>query len=168
MTGGTDYKHRGLVPRAIAHLFHEIHQKTENAYTVRVSFLEIYNESIFDLLASVKDSSNNTTISDEAITVMEDPKGGVFVRGLSEHIANDEEEALSYMFEGDTNRAIAEHTLNKASSRSHCIFTIHLEVRSRVESEGKTIHSKLNLVDLAGSERVGKTNSDGQVLNEAK
>jgi len=56
------------------------------------------------------------------------------------------------IFEGETNRTIAEHKLNKNSSRSHTVFTIHLEIRSRVESTEKVIISKLHLVDLAGSE----------------
>jgi len=61
------------------------------------------------------------------------------------------------IFEGETNRTIAEHKLNKNSSRSHTVFTIHLEIRSRVESTEKIIISKLHLVDLAGSERTKKT-----------
>ena len=61
------------------------------------------------------------------------------------------------IFEGETNRTIAEHKLNKNSSRSHCVFTVHLEIRSRVESTEKIIISKLHLVDLAGSERTKKT-----------
>jgi kinesin family protein 6/9 len=61
------------------------------------------------------------------------------------------------IFEGETNRTIAEHKLNKNSSRSHTVFTIHLEIRSRVESTEKVIISKLHLVDLAGSERTKKT-----------
>ncbi len=76
-----------------------------------------------------------------------------------------EEEALSMLFEGETNRTITEHKLNKQSSRSHCkkykiiqgVFTIQLEMRSRVESSEKVVISKLNLVDLAGSERTKKT-----------
>lgn len=55
------------------------------------------------------------------------------------------------LFEGENNRTIAEHNLNKASSRSHCIFTVHLEIRSKVESSEKVVMSKINLVDLAGS-----------------
>jgi kinesin family protein 6/9 len=63
------------------------------------------------------------------------------------------------LFEGENNRTVAEHRLNKASSRSHCIFTIHLEIRSKVESSEKVVMSKINLVDLAGSERTKKTGS---------
>jgi len=65
------------------------------------------------------------------------------------------------VFEGETNRTISEHKLNKASSRSHCVFTIHLEIRSNVESSEKIIISKLHLVDLAGSERTKKTGYEG-------
>lgn len=61
------------------------------------------------------------------------------------------------IFEGETNRTISEHKLNSYSTRSHCIFTVHLEIRSRVESSEKVIISKINLVDLAGSERTKKT-----------
>jgi kinesin family protein 6/9 len=71
------------------------------------------------------------------------------------------------IFEGETNRTISEHKLNKSSTRAHCVFTIHLEIRSRVESSEKVIISKLNLVDLAGSERTKKTGSEGKTLLEA-
>lgn len=71
------------------------------------------------------------------------------------------------IFEGETNRTIAEHKLNKNSSRSHTVFTIHLEIRSRVESTEKVIISKLHLVDLAGSERTKKT-GNLLLLSESK
>jgi kinesin family protein 6/9 len=57
--------------------------------------------------------------------------------------------------------------MNKASSRSHCVFTLHVECRSRVESSDKVVYSKLHLVDLAGSERTKKTGSSGITLKEA-
>ncbi|XP_067610271.1 kinesin-like protein KIF9 isoform X7 [Pseudorca crassidens] len=69
--------------------------------------------------------------------------------------------------QGETNRIIASHTMNKNSSRSHCIFTIYVEAHSRTLSDAKYITSKINLVDLAGSERLGKSRSEGQVLKEA-
>lgn len=84
------------------------------------------------------------------------------------NICANEEDALNYLFEGDTNRTISAHKLNNASSRSHCIFTIHIESKSRVESSEKIIVSKLHLVDLAGSERTKKTNSEGITLKEAQ
>lgn len=60
------------------------------------------------------------------------------------------------LFEGESNRNISEHKLNKHSSRAHSVFTIHLEMRSKVESSEKVVISKLNIVDLAGSERTKK------------
>ena len=72
------------------------------------------------------------------------------------------------MFEGETNKTVSEHLLNKFSSRSHSIFTIQIESRSRVESSDKLTYSKLNLVDLAGSERTKKTGSGGLQLKEAQ
>ena len=79
------------------------------------------------------------------------------VKGLMIKTCQNEEEAQSMIFEGETFRTISEHKLNSFSTRSHCIFTVHLEIRSRVESNEKVIISKLNLVDLAGSERTKKT-----------
>jgi kinesin family protein 6/9 len=101
------------------------------------------------------------------LAIVEDAKGCIKVRGLIEKVASTEEEALHIFFEGDTNRAVAEHALNKASTRSHVVFTLHVESRSRVESSEKIIHSKLHLVDLAGSERVKKSGSEGVTLKEA-
>lgn len=71
-------------------------------------------------------------------------------------------------FEGEINKTMSEHKLNKHSSRSHCIFSLWVESRSRVESSEKITVSKLNLVDLAGSERTKKTGSQGQQLLEAQ
>ncbi|KAJ3248926.1 Kinesin-like protein kif9 [Chytriomyces hyalinus] len=173
MTGATEnYKHRGLIPRAISHVFREIAERPQMACTIRVSYLEIYNEQIVDLLASLPDGGDgyNTSSSgggDAFLAVVEDKAGVSHVKGLTMQIANNEEEALNLLFEGETNRSIAEHQLNKISTRSHCIFTIYLESRSRVESSERVISSKLNLVDLAGSERISKTHTQGLSLKEA-
>eukprot|EP00698_Gefionella_okellyi_P004368 TRINITY_DN14039_c0_g1_i1.p1 TRINITY_DN14039_c0_g1~~TRINITY_DN14039_c0_g1_i1.p1 ORF type:complete len:730 (-),score=199.31 TRINITY_DN14039_c0_g1_i1:78-2267(-) len=163
MTGGTDnYKFRGIIPRTIGHVFREVADRADHAITVRCSYLEIYNEMMFDLLAT-----DATAAVEDSLQIEQDASGRVNVRGLAQRIANSEEEALNLLFEGETNRAIAEHQLNSASSRSHCIFTIHLESRSRVESAERVVRAKLNLVDLAGSERVKKTQSEGLILKEA-
>lgn len=98
--------------------------------------------------------------------MLEDDSGNFHFKNLSMHAASTEEEALNLLFLGDTNRAIAETPMNMASSRSHCIFTLSLEIRQ--PGADVVRRSKLHLVDLAGSERVGKTNSSGSVLSEAK
>ncbi|KAF3836312.1 hypothetical protein F7725_028870 [Dissostichus mawsoni] len=144
MTGSTEsYKQRGIIPRAIQ---------------------EIYNETLVDLLASLQGSAHP---SPRSMVISEEPGRGVFIRGLSLHPVHSEEEALNLLFEGEMNRVIGSHALNRNSSRSHCIFTLHLESRSRTLSDAKYVTSKLNLVDLAGSERLGKTGSEGQMFKEA-
>uniref|UniRef100_A0A8C8ATE8 Kinesin-like protein n=1 Tax=Otus sunia TaxID=257818 RepID=A0A8C8ATE8_9STRI len=159
MMGATaEYKHRGIIPRVIQQVF----KATAHSVRVRVSYLEIYNETLSDLL-STRTSSGT---SDVPMAVVDCPQG-VYVKGLSIHPVSHEEDALNLLFEGETNRAIAEHTLNKNSSRSHCIFTIYIESRFRVCSDVKCVNSKISLIDLAGSERLSKTRSEGQVLKEA-
>ncbi|KAG9467959.1 hypothetical protein GDO78_013958 [Eleutherodactylus coqui] len=163
ITGATEnYKNRGIIPRALQQVFKEIDEQSDRTVTVRISYLEIYNETLFDLLSTLPE----VPASDTPMTIVDDSQG-VFVKGLSLHHAADEEHALNLLFEGETNRIIGSHTLNKNSSRSHCVFTIHLESHSRTLSNAKYTVSKLNLVDLAGSERLGKTGSEGQVLKEA-
>lgn len=99
--------------------------------------------------------------TNQALNIQEDIHGRVHVKGQLVKICQTEEEAQAMVFEGETYRTVTEHKLNKSSTRSHCVFTIHLEIRSRVESSEKVIISKLNLVDLAGSERTKKTGSEG-------
>ncbi|XP_014646943.1 PREDICTED: kinesin-like protein KIF9 isoform X2 [Ceratotherium simum simum] len=163
MTGATEnYKHRGILPRALQQVFRMIEERPTHAITVRVSYLEIYNERLFDLLSTLPYVGPSVT----PMTIVENPQG-VFIKGLSVHLTSQEEDAFSLLFEGETNRIIASHTMNKNSSRSHCIFTIYVEAHSRTLSDEKYITSKINLVDLAGSERLGKSGSEGRVLKEA-
>ncbi|NWX93768.1 KIF9 protein, partial [Nothoprocta pentlandii] len=167
MTGTTaDYRHRGIIPRAIQQVLKAAAHCVDRFVTVRVSYLEIYNETLCDLLATVTSSGT----SDVPLAVVDCPEG-VYVKGLSVHTVNHEEDALNLLFEARRNKycslVIAEHALNKHSSRSHCIFTIYIECNFRVLSDVKCINSKINLIDLAGSERLSKTGSEGQVLKEA-
>ncbi|XP_013225759.2 kinesin-like protein KIF9 isoform X1 [Columba livia] len=162
MTGATsEYKHRGIIPRAIQQVFKATARSVDPLVTVRISYLEIYNETMFDLLSPAGSGPGGTPMA-----VVDCPQG-VYVKGLSIHPVSDEEDALSLLLEGEANRVIAEHTLNKNSSRSHCIFTIYIESRFRAFSDVKCVTSKINLIDLAGSERLSKTGSEGQVLKEA-
>ncbi|NXX62024.1 KIF9 protein, partial [Scopus umbretta] len=169
MTGATaEYKHRGIIPRALQQVFKATAHSVDPFVTVRVSYLEIYNETLFDLLSTMTSSGS----SDMQMAVVDCPQG-VYVKGLSIHSVSCEEDALNLLFEARKNKnytssdLIAEHTLNKNSSRSHCIFTIYIESRFRVFSDVKCVRSKINLIDLAGSERLSKTGSEGQVLKEA-
>ncbi|TPX60633.1 hypothetical protein SpCBS45565_g07442 [Spizellomyces sp. 'palustris'] len=171
MTGATEnYKHRGLIPRTISHVFREIGERPQLSYVVRVSYIEIYNEQMVDLLGNLPDAlrlDSNLNVVEDRTGGSDEEAGTAQVKGLTMKIATSEEEALSYLFEGETTRSIAEHQLNRNSSRSHCVFTIYLESRSRIESSEKVLFSKLNLVDLAGSERLSKTHTTGVSLREA-
>lgn len=164
LTGGPEkYEDRGIIPRALSMIFNEIRTKTDVQFKTYISYLEIYNNSGFDLLD--KDHGSKSLEAPPKVRMYEDEYGNFHFKNLSMNVANTEEEALNLLFMGDTNRAIAETPMNMASSRSHCIFTIAIE--SRCVGSDKIKRSKLHLVDLAGSERVGKTNADGQLRDEA-
>lgn len=92
MTGGKDsYKSRGMVPRSIARVFEETRANPDLTRTIRMSYVEIYNEKIFDLLNPSQDPS--------AINVVDGPKGSVAIKGLSTPVVMSEEDALELMFE---------------------------------------------------------------------
>ena len=163
MSGSSsNFNYRGIIPRAITRLFQELGGKVEFESKVSISYLEIYNEIIFDLLSPLPASEQKGEIN-----FQEDAKGNVIVKGLTKHSVANEEEAFNLLFEGESNRTVSEHQLNKGSTRSHCIFTISIEMKSKVESSEKVLTSKLNFVDLAGSERVKETGSMGLALKEA-
>lgn len=128
--------------------------------------LMVSSVSLLNIINLVPDSTNKVMLS-----------GEILIRGLKRPVIRNETEALEWFFEGETNRAIAEHALNKASSRSHCVFSVYLERKGNEaedvtghedESRETKIHSKMHFVDLAGSERVSKTHSSGDTLMEAK
>ena len=175
LTGGSSaYAERGIIPRTLSEVFRAIEADAEAEHTVRVSYLEIYNESGFDLLdprqaaaAGRHGQMNQQGLSELARVqgVVEDDDGSVRLKGLSSHAVASEEAAINLLFLGDTNRAVSETTMNAASSRSHCIFTICVEARPHGSTTVR--RSKLHLVDLAGSERVGKSGASGTTLSEA-
>jgi kinesin family protein 6/9 len=125
--------------------------------------MEIYNESGYDLLDTGRDYAK---LEDLPKVIIQEDETALHYRNLSIQPVATEEEAFNLLFMGDTNKMIAETPSNPASSRSHCIFTIH--ITSRRAGEEVIRKSKLNLVDLAGSERVSRTKIDGQILKEAK
>ncbi|XP_042645239.1 kinesin-like protein KIF6 isoform X3 [Tyto alba] len=165
ITGGAErYSDRGIIPRTLSYIFDQLQKDSSKVYTTHISYLEIYNECGYDLLESRHEASRLEDLP--KVTIMEDPDQNIHLKNLSLQQATNEEEALNLLFLGDTNRMIAETPMNEASTRSHCIFTIHI---SSKEPGSATIRrSKLHLVDLAGSERVAKTGVGGHLLTEAK
>ncbi|KAI4560624.1 hypothetical protein MJG53_017253 [Ovis ammon polii x Ovis aries] len=165
ITGGAErYSDRGIIPRTLSYIFEQLQKDSSKMYTTHISYLEIYNECGYDLLDPRHEASSLEDLP--KVTVLEDPDQNIHLKNLSLHQATTEEEALNLLFLGDTNRMIAETPMNQASTRSHCIFTIHLS--SKEPGSATVRHAKLHLVDLAGSERVAKTGVGGQLLTEAK
>ncbi|XP_069879937.1 kinesin-like protein KIF6 isoform X2 [Dipodomys merriami] len=165
ITGGAErYSDRGIIPRTLSYIFEQLQKDSSKIYTTHISYLEIYNECGYDLLDPRHEASRLEDLP--KVTILEDPDQNIHLKNLSLHQATTEEEALNLLFLGDTNRMIAETPMNQASTRSHCIFTVHLS--SKEPGSATVRHAKLHLVDLAGSERVAKTGVGGQLLTEAK
>nr|XP_046238614.1 kinesin-like protein KIF17 isoform X2 [Scatophagus argus] len=150
---------KGVIPRAFEHIFESIQCAENTKFLVRASYLEIYNEEIRDLLGSD---------TKQRLELKEHPEHGVYVRDLSMHTVHSVGECERIMEQGWRNRAVGYTLMNKDSSRSHSIFTIHLEICSTDASGQDHLRAgKLNLVDLAGSERQSKTGATGERLREA-
>ena len=150
---------RGIIPRTFEQIFFGIEQHPDRQFLVRVSFLEIYNEEIHDLLAKQAKSK---------LDLKEGQEGGFYVKDLSSFVVKEIAEMKEVMETGRKSRHVGETLMNRDSSRSHSIFQITVET-SDVGPDGQPHYrvGKLNLVDLAGSERQSKTGSTGDRLKEA-
>nr|GMD12475.1 kinesin-like protein KIN-5D [Ipomoea batatas] len=147
----------GVIPRAVRQIF-DILEAQNAEYSMKVTFLELYNEEISDLLALDESSKFIDDKSKKPIALMEDGKGGVFVRGLEEEIVCTANEIYKILEKGSAKRRTAETLLNKQSSRSHSIFSITIHIKECTpEGEEMIKCGKLNLVDLAGSENISRS-----------
>uniref|UniRef100_G1QJE0 Kinesin family member 4A n=1 Tax=Nomascus leucogenys TaxID=61853 RepID=G1QJE0_NOMLE len=149
----------GVIPRVIQLLFKEIDKKSDFEFTLKVSYLEIYNEEILDLLCPSREKAQ--------INIREDPKEGIKIVGLTEKTVLVALDTVSCLEQGNNSRTVASTAMNSQSSRSHAIFTISLEQRKKSD-KNSSFRSKLHLVDLAGSERQKKTKAEGDRLKEGK
>ncbi|KAG2624266.1 hypothetical protein PVAP13_3KG119900 [Panicum virgatum] len=154
----------GVIPRAVRQIF-DILEAQCAEYSMKVTFLELYNEEITDLLAPEEPKfpvpEDKTK---KPIALMEDGKGFVFVRGLEEEIVYSAGEIYKILDMGSAKRRTAETLLNKQSSRSHSIFSITIHIKELThEGEEMIKIGKLNLVDLAGSENISRSGArDGR------
>ncbi|XP_077983562.1 kinesin-like protein KIF3A [Glandiceps talaboti] len=151
---------RGIIPNSFAHIFGHIAKAAEDVrFLVRVSYLEIYNEEVRDLLG--KDQF-------QKLEVKERPDVGVYVKDLSAFVVNNADDMDRIMTLGNKNRSVGSTNMNEHSSRSHAIFTITVECSEPGPDKQHHVRvGKLHLVDLAGSERQSKTGATGQRLKEA-
>lgn len=139
---------QGMIPRAIKQIFKQIeilNKTTMLEFTVFCSFIQIYNEKLFDLFQD-PDATN-------PLIVREDKYSGVFVEGLSEYIITNPNDCLFLLRRGEYNRITRQTKSNIASSRSHSLFQLIVE-SVNPDNNGKLVRAKLNLCDLAGSEKI--------------
>ncbi|KAM9200201.1 kinesin-like protein KIF15 [Mergus octosetaceus] len=153
---------RGVIPRSFEYLFFLIEREKEKAgsgksFLCKCSFIEIYNEQIFDLLDSAS----------AGLFLREHIKKGVFVDGAVEQVLSSAAEAYQVLTMGWRNRRVASTSMNRESSRSHAVFTITVESMEKNNEVVNIRSSLLNLVDLAGSERQKDTHTEGLRLKEA-
>ncbi|XP_011875428.1 PREDICTED: bipolar kinesin KRP-130 [Vollenhovia emeryi] len=152
----------GIIPRALSHLFDELRMLEVQEYTVRVSFLELYNEELFDLLSPTDDASK--------IRLYEDAtrKGSVIIHGLEEVTVHNKNEVYKILEKGSEKRQTAATLMNAHSSRSHTVFSITIHIKeNNVDGEELLKTGKLNLVDLAGSENIGRSGAVDKRAREA-
>uniref|UniRef100_A0A7N8WIG8 Kinesin-like protein KIF13B n=1 Tax=Mastacembelus armatus TaxID=205130 RepID=A0A7N8WIG8_9TELE len=152
----------GLIPQLCSSLFSRtVHEAREGeCFTVEVSYMEIYNEKVRDLL--------DPKGSRQALRVREHKVFGPYVDGLSRLAVTSYKDIESLMSEGNKSRTVAATNMNEESSRSHAVFNIiltHTLMDIQSGTTGEKV-SKLSLVDLAGSERATKTGAAGERLKE--
>jgi len=154
---------RGIMPRVFEYIFDSIQKEKEEKgtavdYVVKCAYLQVYNETITDLL----------TPSQHNLNIREDTLKGVYVEDLTEETVKHPEDCYRVLRKGVANRTVSATSMNQESSRSHGVFTVIIE---RKEEKPDNLVSKrvsrLNLVDLAGSERQKLAKTSGQTLKEA-
>lgn len=147
---------RGVIPRMVKGIFDRMLNAPEDVeFSMRVSFLEIYNEKIRDLLDPKKVN----------LKIHENKEQGVYVKDMTESYVGTEDEVYGILKIGNDNRSIGVTNMNKQSSRSHSCFIMQIEQKNTTDFSAKT--GKIYLVDLAGSERIAKTGAEGDTLTEA-
>ncbi|XP_030348610.1 centromere-associated protein E isoform X2 [Strigops habroptila] len=153
----------GIIPKAIQHVFRVICEIPDREFLLRVSYMEIYNETITDLLCDKRKK--------KPLGIREDVSRNTYVEDLIEEVVVAPEQVMEWIRKGEKNRHYGETKMNEHSSRSHTIFRMIIESRERSDlananCDGAVMVSHLNLVDLAGSERASQTGSEGVRLKE--
>ncbi|KAK4340382.1 hypothetical protein RND71_041844 [Anisodus tanguticus] len=151
----------GIIPLAIKDVFSIIQDTPGREYLLRVSYLEIYNEVINDLLDP----------TGQNLRVREDTQG-TYVEGIKEEVVLSPGHALSFIAAGEEHRHVGSNNFNLFSSRSHTIFTLMIESSAHGDEYDGVIFSQLNLIDLAGSESsktetTGLRRKEGSYINKS-
>ncbi|XP_057773194.1 kinesin-like protein KIN-4C [Salvia miltiorrhiza] len=171
-TMGTNYNGEehgdAILPKVMDTIFSKVETLKESTeFLIRVSFIEVFKEDVFDLL-----DPKTTGPARVPIQIRERVSGGITLAGVTESEVRTKEEMASYLLQGSLTRATGSTKMNSQSSRSHAIFTISMEQRRRTNALAEddvgddVLIAKLHLVDLAGSERAKRTGADGSRLLE--
>ncbi|VDN01441.1 unnamed protein product [Thelazia callipaeda] len=157
----------GIVPRALHHIFNELENEARcndvEEFSVRVSYVELYNEELYDLLGNAELGHTRLRLFEDSVR-----KGSVIVSGLEEVPVTDRHEVCELLKRGAEKRRTAATQMNLNSSRSHTVFTITVVIRENTVSEEEVIkQGKLSLIDLAGSENIGRSGSVDKRAREA-
>lgn len=169
---GTDEKGRaGLIPRALMAIFNATEDMRNRGWTwsVKVSFIEVYNESLRDLLRGSGDAAAGPTGAagpTDGHVIAQHDAWGTMVTGMSCVEVDSIEKINTLMARAAKQRAVGATDCNANSSRSHSIFALYLKGTNHLA--GTEIHGALHLVDLAGSERLDKSGSTGERLKETR
>ncbi|CAL5386934.1 unnamed protein product [Camellia sinensis] len=157
-----EQKSPGIIPLAVKDVFGIIQETPGREFLLRVSYLEIYNEVINDLLDP----------TGQNLRIREDVQG-TYVEGIKEEVVLSPAHALSLIASGEEHRHVGSNNFNLLSSRSHTIFTLTIESSPRGENQGEDVTlSQLNLIDLAGSESsktetTGLRRKEGSYINKS-
>ena len=139
---GENQSERGIMPRSVSDLF-KLLQKKNKEFRIQVSYIEIYNEEIRDLLGNR-----------EELKLHEDPIKGVLLQGVKEIYVENAENFFDILYKGNTKRTIGKTNANETSSRSHALLKINIENKDKEGPNASKIScGKFILVDLAGSEK---------------
>ncbi|NWS86376.1 KIF14 protein, partial [Toxostoma redivivum] len=158
---------RGIIPRLCEDLFNQIAQmdKEQVLYHLEMSFFEVYNEKIHDLLVFKAENGQK-----KQLRVREHPVLGPYVEGLTVNVVRSYSDIQSWLQLGNKQRATAATVMNDKSSRSHSVFTLVM-TQTKVdfvneEKCDRRLTSHINLIDLAGSECCTKAQTTGERLKE--
>ena len=173
----------GVIPLAITDIFSYIRETPSREFLLRVSYLEIYNERIHDLLSAPPAATGPGVPQQEEIKLREDSKRGVYASPLKEEIVQSPTQLLRVIARGDHARSTSSTQYNARSSRSHAVVQIVVESRERIPGSGAMGDNKrsgllpggvrvstLSLIDLAGSERAAETKerrTEGSHINKS-
>lgn len=174
---GNPSAHAGMIPRALFRLFHQL-ESSGSDFSVKISFVELYNEELRDLLANDLSAPNGSTQpmghgskdkgGDNGLKMFDDAgKRGVFIQGLEEIAVKDSKHALALLVKGSERRQIGSTNFNEQSSRSHSVFSITVHLKDTSFGEDLLKIGKLHLVDLAGSENIGRSGAENKRAREA-